>query len=227
MRVPPNRIAAICLTLLILLTIPVALHINLPGDMALVRVAVGLRNNFITQVVGVLTFMGSALPALAICVALGMTDWLRDAQPANLNLRRVMEPHRVWRAAWPIVAYVGALITNIALRIIIGRLRPDVAYIPHAFPELQADFQRFSYPSGHAGATLVTFAALAIVIWRYPAARWPVLVACALIIVGVGFGRVYLGVHWPSDVLAGFLIGCVWLGLAVHLSQQSWFHKTS
>lgn len=217
---------ALCFALLILLTIPVAMRMNPPGDLALVRIAVGLRHDAITQVIGILTFIGSAIPALLACATLSVAEWLRMMRATKLNLWRAIQPRHIWRAAWPLLAYMGALATNIALRILIGRLRPEVDYIPHAYPELQADFQRFSYPSGHAGATLVTFLTLVIVLWRYPHARWPALIFSALTIAGVGFGRVYLGVHWPSDALAGYLIGAAWLMFALHLSQQTWFRKT-
>jgi membrane-associated phospholipid phosphatase len=219
-------LAVACIALLILVSIPVALHINPPGDMALVRIAVSLRNDAGTQVIGILTFISSALPALLACAALSFVEWLRMSRIQKLSPAQAMRLRELWRAAWPLLAYAGALATNIALRILIGRLRPEVDYIPHILPEIQADFQRFSYPSGHAGATLVTFAALSILLWRYRLARWPVLLLSAFVIIGVGFGRVYLGVHWPSDVLAGYLIGAAWLAIALHLTHgETLFRK--
>jgi undecaprenyl-diphosphatase len=124
------------------------------------------------------------------------------------------------RTAWPVIAFLGALGSNIVLRIAIGRMRPDVDYIAQLLPELQADFQRYSYPSGHASTGLIAYTAFAIIAWRKPAIRWIALISTVLIIAGTGFGRVYLGVHWPSDVLAGYLLGAAWLSLAltmVHL----------
>jgi membrane-associated phospholipid phosphatase len=227
MKSPHIRIMLSCLVLLFLLTIPVAMHINPPGDMDLVRIAVSMRNDTLTQVIAVLTFISSSVPALLACTALSLAEWTRATRNAKLDMRHAIQPRHVWRAAWPLLAYFGALATNIVLRILIGRLRPDVDYIPHAYPELQADFQRFSYPSGHAGATLVTCVALLIMLWRYPGTRWPALIFSALVIAGVGFGRVYLGVHWPSDVLAGYLIGAAWLAFGLHLSQHIGSRETS
>ena len=137
-------------------------------------------------------------------------------------------PHRwsrVLQAAWPLVAFVGAQGTNIVLRICIARMRPDVDYISHLLPEIQADFQRFCYPSGHAGAALVAYLALARVTWRIPYVRWMTLSFAVLVIAGVGFGRVYLGVHWPSDVLAGYVLGSLWLVIASRLCQRHTFSR--
>ena len=122
--------------------------------------------------------------------------------------------------AWPLLAYLGALLCNIALRIAIGRFRPGVEYIPHGLPEIQADFQRFSYPSGHAGAAMVAFVSLAALAWPHPRLRWPAFIGSALVIIGTGFGRVYLGVHWPTDVLAGYLLAGAWLALAMYLASK-------
>jgi undecaprenyl-diphosphatase len=118
--------------------------------------------------------------------------------------------------AWPLIAYLGALGSNIILRIAIGRMRPGVEYIPHSLPEIQADFQRFSYPSGHAGAAMVAFVALAALAWPRKRLRWPAFIGSALVIAGTGFGRVYLGVHWPTDVIAGYLLAGAWLAIALH-----------
>ncbi len=74
-----------------------------------------------------------------------------------------------------------------------------------------------SFPSSHAMASLVTFVTLAFALGRQtPSARASrYLLGCALLLSLVsGLSRVYLGVHWPSDVLAGWIAGTVWLLLA-------------
>jgi undecaprenyl-diphosphatase len=117
------------------------------------------------------------------------------------------------------VAYLGNVACNIATRIAVGRLRPGVEYIPHRLPEVQVSFQRFSYPSGHAGAALLAYVALVVLAWPYVVWRWVALAVALLVIVGTGFGRVYLGVHWPTDVLGGFLLGGCWLGIGMILRR--------
>ncbi len=117
-------------------------------------------------------------------------------------------------------AYFGALISNIAMRITTGRMRPSVDYIPHGLPELQADFQRFSYPSGHAGAAMIALIALAALSASHPHLRIPATLGATLFMLGVGFGRVYLGVHWPTDVLAGYLLAAGWIGIGLYLRDK-------
>lgn len=87
-----------------------------------------------------------------------------------------------------------------------GRVRPDV--VPHLI-----DVRELSFPSGHASGSAVvylTLAALAGGAVRERRVR-NYLVACAVLLVGlIGASRVYLGVHWPSDVLAGWGFGALW-----------------
>jgi len=87
-----------------------------------------------------------------------------------------------------------------------ARPRPD--FLPHDMFVYSA-----SFPSGHSTVAAATYLALATTIASLePKARTKTLayVMAALIIVAVGFSRVYLGVHWPSDVLAGWTLGSAW-----------------
>jgi membrane-associated phospholipid phosphatase len=220
-------IAFISGALLILLTVAVVTQITVRVEMALVRAALASRSESLTLLIGILTFISSALPALATCAALSVLIWLRDTAPRPRSWRSALNATSIWRASFPVFAYLTTLGSNIIMRIAVGRMRPDVDYIPHLLPELQADFQRFSYPSGHAGAVFVTFAALAIVMWRYRAVRGLVLLISTIVILGVGFGRVYLGVHWVSDVLAGYLLGAMWLAIALHLTCRHTANRVS
>ena len=65
--------------------------------------------------------------------------------------------------------------------------------------------ESYSFPSGHAMTGLAVYGALAaVIIHRVPRARAAVLAAAVPLVLAIGVSRVYLGVHWPSDVLAGF-----------------------
>ena len=87
----------------------------------------------------------------------------------------------------------------LTLKPLIERARPfDV------FPEVRvlAEAESYSFPSGHALAAMV----VALIIWkRHPQWRWPLLILALLI----GFSRIYNGVHFPTDVLGGFLLAAL------------------
>lgn len=74
--------------------------------------------------------------------------------------------------------------------------------------------QTLSFPSGHALGTIVLALTLVSVAWghwlRRPGRRWAVAGVAALVVLGVGASRVYLGVHWVTDVLGGWLLGGTW-----------------
>jgi len=133
----------------------------------------------------------------------------------------------MWRAAWPLIAYGGAMVTNITMRLLIERLPPRVDSIQTLLPELQAGFQRFAYPSGHAVTVFVAYGAIAIIARRQSRLCIAALLFAIIIIAGVGFGRLYLGVHWPSDVLAGYIVAIIWLITALGITRQSLRTKTA
>jgi undecaprenyl-diphosphatase len=102
------------------------------------------------------------------------------------------------------VAVAGAMALNFGAKLLFGRARPDL-WISLA-PE-----NDYSFPSGHAMGSMATVAALIILAWstRW---RWPVLVIGSLFVALVGVSRLYLGVHYPSDVLTGWLASIAWVG---------------
>jgi len=76
-----------------------------------------------------------------------------------------------------------------------------------------------SFPSGHATQSLATFAALALVAAAWTSrVAWPGRVLALVLAAGVGWSRVYLGVHWTTDVLAGWLIAAAWTAIVVWLA---------
>ena len=105
-----------------------------------------------------------------------------------------------------VVSMAGAALLVMAMKTFFRRPRP-VPFYGLAVPA------SWSYPSGHATASLCFFAALAIIGTGRVSGRWRVVVwsACGGAALLVGVSRVYLGVHWPSDVLGGWLTGTIWM----------------
>jgi undecaprenyl-diphosphatase len=85
-----------------------------------------------------------------------------------------------------------------------------------------------AFPSGHATQSLSTFAALALVSAAVaPIARRPALALAAVVAAGVGWSRVYLGVHWATDVLAGWLAAACWVALVGRVAHTRRTHEAS
>lgn len=196
-----------CVLCLGVLTVLVACDVVVPGDAELVQLVVSTRSEGLTVAIQLLTFISSSIPALLITLAVSGAELWRAKR-------------LTFAAGWATMAYLSNVACNIALRIAVGRFRPGVACIPHVLPEIQVAFQRFSYPSGHAGAALLAYSSLVALVWPCAAWRWPVLALALLVVVGTSFGRVYLGVHWPTDVLGGLLLAGAWLGAGFALKNQ-------
>ena len=103
-------------------------------------------------------------------------------------------------------AVLAAWASSQATKAFFGRPRPDL--VPHDVYVYSG-----SFPSGHSTMSTAAFLTLAMLVASLETKRRSKALAYALaaaVIVGVGFSRVYLGVHWPSDVLAGWCLGSAW-----------------
>ena len=106
-------------------------------------------------------------------------------------------------AVFAAVACGGSALLNMAAKHTFQRPRP-------ALWESLAPESTFSFPSGHAMGSMTLAAVLVLLAWR-TRWRWPVLAAAVAFVGLVGISRLYLGVHYPSDVLAGWAAGLAWV----------------
>lgn len=117
------------------------------------------------------------------------------------------------------LSFLGGRVLNAELKALFGRPRPDPAAWDMEVFGRAIDFPAsFSFPSGHATTGMVVFGTLAYLVARLetsPAARRWTLGGAAALILLIGGSRVYLRVHYPSDVLAGYLAGFAWATMAV------------
>ena len=107
------------------------------------------------------------------------------------------------------VAVLGANILDEAMKLVFHRTRPD-AWFDYPLPGT------YSFPSGHSFVSFCFYFALAEILIRDDwsrSRRVAVWTAAALLTLAIGFSRVYLGVHYPTDVLAGYLAAVVWTTL--------------
>ncbi len=104
------------------------------------------------------------------------------------------------------VTVLLADISSEGLKQLYGRPRPEL--VPYGSYVYSA-----SFPSGHSTLSAATFLTLAMLIASLEPNRGTkimVYVLAMLLVLGIGVSRVYLGVHWPSDVLAGWCLGAAW-----------------
>src|SRR5262245_13873616 len=117
-----------------------------------------------------------------------------------------------WRRRWYdlsmlVLAVGGGELINLVLKALFARAMPTL-------PDPLLTLTSPSFPSGHAMASMIFYGLIAyLIVRRVHVWRWRVLavITGALLIVLIGFSRIYLGVHYLSDVLGGYAAGFVWL----------------
>ena len=155
------------------------------------------------------THLGSFYWSLIVCAAAIIAGWLRRKTLGNAVF---------------LLATAGlALISTQVIKRLVERPRPSQG---------TAVFEGYAFPSGHSSNAFALYGGLALLmVWAFPfAPLWlrTLTHVCALALAAtIAFTRVYLGAHWPSDVLAGALLGIFWVAvfshiLRTHSSQWAW-----
>lgn len=121
-----------------------------------------------------------------------------------------------WKRAafWLAIAMAGALILEASLKYAYHRIRPQAYFIPEP--------DSYSFPSGHALTSFCFYGVLAgLITDRIKSLSWRITVwiAATLLVIAIGLSRIYLGVHYPSDVFAGYLAATVWVGTIIVLDH--------
>ncbi len=167
------------------------LYDTFPGDAAAMKWLQSHRSSFLDDAAQVTSLPGNRLVA-ALTVTLLVL--------ALLTFRR-------WMDALMFASILAPVVVNVALKEVIDRPRPDMTILisPPTSP---------GFPSGHAEYAAVLFLLLFYLAGELVGPRWlkwPLRIVLVSAILAVGASRVYLGVHWPSDVLGGYLLGGLWV----------------
>lgn len=157
------------------------------------------------QAFALLTRLGDTITLTVLCIAV--------AAVLVLHGRR-------WLAlAWTLTV-AGNAVLNTSLKLIFQRARPV-----HDAALVTAD--GWSFPSGHASGAVVGYGMLAYVLVRQLPGHWhlPVILLAAAFAFAIGCSRVFLRVHFPSDVAAGFASGTLWLAVCIGSVELSRYYR--
>ncbi|GAC1401674.1 MAG: phosphatase PAP2 family protein [Chloroflexota bacterium] len=159
---------------------------------------------------------GYATPAHdRLMVAVSTWGGARGLIPLCVVVAGILLWRRRFRdASFVVLAYGGAALLNAVAKALFHSARPALWLSP-------APEHGYGFPSGHAMSSIALMTAFVVLAWptRW---RWPVAVVAVVAVLAIGLSRVYLGVHFPSDVLAAWLAGLAWtVGLHLILASRA------
>ena len=160
---------------------------------------------------GINTYESPALDNFVI----GATDlgyvWWVGFMTIVLLLTCVKYKHYV-SALIALTGVAGSALINLVLKAIFQRDRPELW-------ERLVTENSFSFPSGHAMASASLAAVIVVLLWPTKW-RWVAVAGGLLYMIFIGFTRIYLGVHYPTDVVAGWLVAIAWVGLSTIIIKR-------
>lgn len=169
----------------------------------------GRATDPLTDVFHGITFLGNFVTLLAVTILAVAFLWRKG---------------RRTDATFVALAFVGAQVLSSGMKLGFRRDRPF-------FSDPLATEHTYSFPSGHSLVSLAVYGALALLLARELTSngrRALLFAGVAALVLAIGFSRIYLGVHFLSDVLAGFAAGIAWLSLLyVALEVRTRWHHTS
>lgn len=149
----------------------------------------------------VITFLGKPLTVIVILMTLAAWSYSQ----------------KLWRLLLAISFSIGVIGINNVLKESFRRVRPDTDYVRNML------IDSYSFPSGHSAAAAVGFGLLAWLMWQHLPQPWNIVAAVVLVVLIflVGISRIYLGAHYPSDVIAGWLVGGIGVLLIIILVRPT------
>ena len=170
-------------------------------DQSVISIIQGLESKTLTQIMKVFTFIGSYKGILVILLMMIFILFfvLKSRTDALLVA----------------VVIAGTQVINQVLKLYFQRARPNF----HRLIEIGG----YSFPSGHAMSALAVYGILTYVFWRHTSdrtGRIMLIIISMIFILMIGISRIYLGVHYPSDIIGGYLASGVLLILAIGIFRR-------
>lgn len=197
----PLLIAALSLTVFALIALSVSDHQIHRFDDNLIGWVQGMESPGMTKWMRVFTWIGSGRPVITITIMFMIVLYI------FLGHRREL----LFLAA----VIAGSAMLNTLLKLAFQRARPTIHRI--------AEANGYSFPSGHSMAAFSLYGGLAFLIWKHiPTAtgRVMMIIVSAALILAIGLSRVYLGVHYPSDIAGGYFLSGSWLAICIWFYQR-------
>ncbi|WP_373230101.1 phosphatase PAP2 family protein [Cohnella sp.] len=114
-----------------------------------------------------------------------------------------------------LVVVGGSNVLNVKLKHVFRRERPDLHRI--------VEEAGYGFPSGHSVAVIALYGVLIYLLWRHVNSRKgkaALIFIGLLMVIGIGLSRIYLGVHFPSDVIGGYLVSGAWLAMCIEIFRM-------
>lgn len=165
-------------------------------DQKVISFVQGFETSLVTSIMKFFTFIGS-MPVVLVIVLIAL-----------IILDKVLK-HRTELVLF-VVVIIGTPVLNQLLKFVFQRSRPDI----HRLIEVGG----YSFPSGHAMNAFAVYGIISFLLWRHIPTflgRTTLIIISGIFIFMIGISRIYLGVHYPSDIIGGYFASSFWLASAI------------
>lgn len=175
-------------------------------DQAILLAIKPLHTPLLNIVMHGFSIVGGTVVVTLLCLGLGVTFWVRRNKIEFTTLA---------------IAALGSVIMNLAIKLFFKRDRPALWELVSSNPRTS------SFPSGHAMMSLVIYGLLGYLLaHRFPRWRWWIFIGITLLVTAIGFSRLYLGIHWPTDIVAGYAAALIWLAVSILYLEVRWKRRS-
>lgn len=170
-------------------------------DEAIIHIVQGWENGVLTNIAKLFSIIGSAAVVIPLVIVAAV-------------LLAIVFKHRK-ELILLLGGIAGSALLNSVLKGLYQRARPDIHRI--------VEEQGYSFPSGHSMAAFTLYFLLTYLLWRHlssKGARITLIAFSAGMILCIGLSRIYLGVHYPSDIIGGFWVSGCWVAVCIRLFRH-------